>query len=120
MHSRKRSACEDVATSAEWDSARPIREVSNMARVHSAAGFVTILAACLAGAFHMSAWFICAAAAALVLVSLRQHHVYYGHYASQGSVSAQSMLLLGSTLNGATAATVAFALGHAVGWVWGY
>ena len=91
-----------------------------MARIHSACGFAIILAACLAGAFHLSAWVICAAAAALVLVSLKQHQAHYGRYASQGGASAQSMLLLGSTLNAATAATVAFALGRAIGWVWGF
>jgi hypothetical protein len=90
-----------------------------MARIRSAVGFGAILAACLAGAFHLSAWMICAVAATLVLVSLKQHQSYYGRYASQGSASAQSMLLLGSTLNAATAATVAFVLGRAIGWFWG-
>ena len=119
MHTRKRSACEDGNFPAEWGSARPIRRVINMARTRSAFGFGIILAACLTGAFHLSAWFVCAAAAALVLLSLTQHHAYYGRYAGQGNIGAQSMLLLGSTLNAATAATVAFALGRAIGWFWG-
>jgi hypothetical protein len=93
--------------------------VTNMARIHSACGFAVILAACLAGAFYLSGWFICAATAALVLVSLKQHQMHYSRYASQGGVSAQSMLLLGSALNAATAATVAFTLGRAIGWLWG-
>ena len=90
-----------------------------MARIRSAVGFGAILAACLAGAFHLSAWVICAAAATLVLVSLNQHHAYYGRYAGQGNLGAQSMLLLGSTLNAATAAAVVFVLGRAISWFWG-
>lgn len=90
-----------------------------MARAHSALGFAAILAACLAGAFQQSLWFICAAAAVLVLLSLKQHQTHYGRYASQGSVSGQSMLLLGSSLNATTAAAVAFGLGRVIGWLWG-
>lgn len=90
-----------------------------MARTQSALGFGIILAASLAGAFHWSAWFVCAAAAALVLLSLRQHHAYYGRYASQGNIGAQSMLLLGSALNATTASVVAFGLGRTIGWLWG-
>ena len=93
--------------------------ISNMARLRSACGFAAILAASLAGAFHLTAWTICATAATLVLVSLNQHHGHYSRYAGQGNLGAQSMLLLGSTLNAATAATVAFALGRAIGWLWG-
>jgi len=90
-----------------------------MARIRSAVGFSAILAACLAGAFHLSAWTICAAAATLVLLSLAQHQVHYHRYAGQGNLAAQSMLLLGSTLNATTAAAIAFALGRAIGWLWG-
>ena len=90
-----------------------------MMRIRSAVGFGAILAASLAGAFHLSAWVICAAAATLVLISLSQHQTHYGRYAGQGNVGAQSMLLLGSMLSAATAAAVAFALGHAIGWLWG-
>lgn len=90
-----------------------------MARTQSALGFATILGACLAGVYDVSWWFACAAAAALVLISLSQHHLYYSRYASQGNLGAQSMLLLGSTLNAATAAAVAFGLGRAIGWFWG-
>jgi hypothetical protein len=90
-----------------------------MARMRSAIGFGAILAAILAGAFHLSAWTICAAAATLILVSLTQHQAHYRRYAGQGNLATQSMLLLGSTLNAATAATVAFALGRAIGWLWG-
>jgi hypothetical protein len=90
-----------------------------MGRMRSALGFGAILAASLAGAFHLSAWTIGAAAATLVLVSLTQHQTHYGRYAGQGNLAAQSMLLLGSTLNAATASTVAFVLGRAVGWLWG-
>jgi hypothetical protein len=90
-----------------------------MARIRGAVGFGAILAASLAGAFHLNAWIICAVAATLVLISLSQHQAHYGRYAGRGSVGAQSMLLLGSTLNAATAATVAFALGQAISWLWG-
>jgi hypothetical protein len=90
-----------------------------MMRIRSALGFSAILVASLAGAFHLSAWTICAAAATLVLISLTQHQGRYGRYAGQGNLAAQSMLLLGSTLNAATAATVAFVLGRAIGWLWG-
>lgn len=120
MHRPRRTYCEPTAHTPKVDvSARPIRGVSNMTRIHSATGFAIILAACLAGAFHLSGWFICAATAALVLVSLRQHHAYYGRYANQENLSAQSMLLAGSTLNAATASVIAFALGRAIGWLWG-
>lgn len=90
-----------------------------MARARSALGFGAILAACLAGAFHLSVWTVCAAAAALVFVSLTQHQAHYGHYAGQGNIGAQSMLLLGSTLNAVTASAIAFVVGHAIGWLWG-
>jgi hypothetical protein len=90
-----------------------------MPRIRGAAGFAAILAASLAGAFHLSAWIICAVAAMLVLHSLTQHQMHYSRYAGQGNLAAQSMLLLGSTLNAATAATLAFALGRAIGWIWG-
>ncbi len=90
-----------------------------MTRTHSALGFGVILAAWLGGAFHLSAWLIGAAAAALVLISLRQHHAHYGRYSGQGNVAAQSMLLAGSTLNAVTASAVAFAVGRAIGWLWG-
>jgi hypothetical protein len=90
-----------------------------MGRMRGALGFSAILVAGLAGAFHFSPWIICAVAATLVLVSLTQHQAHYSRYAGQGNLVAQSMLLLGSTLNGATAATVAFVLGRAIGWLWG-
>lgn len=90
-----------------------------MARIRSAVGFAAILAASLAGAFHLSPWIICAAAAALVLVSLNIHQPHYGRYAGQGNLAAQSLLLVGSTLNATTAAAVAFAFGRAIGWIWG-
>lgn len=90
-----------------------------MTRLRSTFGFVVILAACLAGAFHASAWIVCSAAAALVLISLGQHQPHYGRYAGQGNIVAQSMLLAGSTLNAATASTVAYFLGRAIGWLWG-
>jgi hypothetical protein len=90
-----------------------------MPRIRSAVGFGAILASSLAGAFNLSPWSICVAAATLILVSLTQHQGHYGRYAGQGNIAAQSMLLLGSTLNAATAAAVAFALGRALGWVWG-
>lgn len=90
-----------------------------MMQLHSGLGFATILASCLGGAFHVSAWVIAAAAAALLLVSLRLHHGQYGRYASQGNVAAQSLLIAGSTLNAVTASTVAFFLGRAIGWLWG-
>lgn len=90
-----------------------------MTRIRSALGFATISAACLGGALHISAWLIAATAAALVLISLGHHQAHYGRYAGQGNVAAQSMLLAGSTLNAATASTVAFFLGRAIGWLWG-
>jgi hypothetical protein len=96
-----------------------IREISSMARIRSAVGFGAILAASLGGALHLSAWFICAAAAALVLISLSEHQAHYSRYAGQRSIGAQSMLLLGSTLNALTAATVAFALGRVIALIWG-
>jgi hypothetical protein len=89
------------------------------ARIRGSIGFGAILAASLAGAFHLSAWVICATAATLVLVSLNMHQAHYARYAGHGSLASQSLLLLGSTLNAATAATVSFALGRAIGWLWG-
>jgi hypothetical protein len=90
-----------------------------MARIRGTCGFAAILAASLAGAFHLSAWVICAAAATLVLISVTQHQGHYGRYAGEGNVGAQSMLLIGSTFNAAVAATAAFVLGYAIGWLWG-
>lgn len=90
-----------------------------MTRLRSVCGFAAILSACLAGAFGISAWAICASAAVLVLVSLGHHQPHYARYAGQGSISAQSLLLVGSTLNALTASAVAFVLGRTIGWLWG-
>jgi hypothetical protein len=89
-----------------------------MARVSSFLAFVAILVACLAGAFTLSWWLAFAAAAILLPVSLTEHGPTYSRYASTGNLSAQSMLLLGSTLNAATAAGAGFALGRALAWLW--
>ena len=89
-----------------------------MARVSSLLAFVAILVACLAGEFTSSWWLACVAAAILVPVSLTEHGPTYSRYAAQGLLGAQSMLLLGSTLNAATAAGAGFALGRALAWVW--
>ncbi len=89
-----------------------------MTRVSSLLAFVAILVACLAGAFSVSWWLACAAAAMLVLVSLTAHKPTYGRYAAQGRVGAQSMLLAGSTLNAATAVAAGYAIGRALASVW--
>jgi hypothetical protein len=90
-----------------------------MARVPNLLAFVAILVACLAGAFSVSWWLACAAAAMLLLVSLSEHKPAYGRYAGRGLLGAPSMLLLGSALNAATAAAVGFALGRALASLWG-
>lgn len=90
-----------------------------MTRLSSSLAFVAILVACLAGAFTLSWWLACAAAAMLVLVSLTTHEPTYARYASHGQLGAQSMLLLGSTLNAATAAGAGFVLGRAAAALWG-
>jgi len=90
-----------------------------MARLPSFLAFVAILIACLAGAFSISWWLACAAAAVLLLVSLAEHKPTYRRYAATGQLGAQSMLLLGSTLNAATATAVGFALGRALAALWG-
>jgi hypothetical protein len=90
-----------------------------MTRLRSVCGFAAILASCLAGAFGISAWAICAGAAVLVLISLGHQQSHYARYANQGSVAAQPLLLVGSTLNAVTASAVAFGLGCAIGWMWG-
>ncbi len=90
-----------------------------MTHIRSTLGFAVILAACLGGAFHLSPWIIGATAAALLLISLTQHQAHYARYGGQGNVAAQSMLLLGSALNAATASVVGFGLGRAIGWLWG-
>ncbi len=94
-----------------------------MARVPSFLAFVAVLVACLAGAFSLSWWLACAAAAMLMLVSLNEPRPAYNRsvsrrYASQAHVGAPSMPLLGGTLNAATAAAIGFALGRAIAWVW--
>ena len=90
-----------------------------MTRLRSVCGFAAILSACFAGAFGISPWAICAAAAVLMLISLAHHQSHYARYAGQGSIASQSMLLAGSTLNAVTASAVAFILGRAIGWLWG-
>jgi membrane protein implicated in regulation of membrane protease activity len=89
-----------------------------MARVSSFLAFAAILVACFAGALTLSWWLACAAAAILVLVSLTEHRPTYSRYASTGNLGAQSMLLLGSTLNAATAAGAGFAVGRALAAMW--
>jgi membrane protein implicated in regulation of membrane protease activity len=90
-----------------------------MARLQSLLTFVAVLIACIAGAFSVSWWLACAAAAVLVLVSLSEHRPTYSRTAVRGQLGAQSMLLVGSTLNAATAAAVGFALGRALASLWG-
>ena len=90
-----------------------------MARLRSACGFAAIFATCLGGAFGLSAWIAAAGTAALVIISLNWHQPHYARYGGAGNVGAQSLLLLGSTLNAATASVVAFAIGRAIGWLWG-
>ncbi len=90
-----------------------------MARIRGAVGFTAILGACLAGAFHMSVWVICAVAATLVLISFAEHQAHYGRYAVEGDVRSQTLLMLGSTLNAATVAVVAYGIGVALGSLWG-
>lgn len=85
-----------------------------MTRVSSSLAFVAILVACLAGAFSVSWWLACTAAATLVLVSLTAHKPTYARYAAHGRIDAQSMLLLGSVLNAATAAGAGFVFGRAL------
>ncbi len=89
-----------------------------MARIPNLLAFVAILTACVAGAFSVSWWLACAAASILILVSLTQHRPAYPRYAARGQLGAQSMLLLGSTLNAATAAGAGFAIGRAIASVW--
>jgi hypothetical protein len=84
-----------------------------MTRLTSLLTFLAILVACIAGAFTLSWWLACAAAAMLVLVSLAHHEPAYKRYAPSGGFAAQSMLLLASTLNAATAAGAGFAFGRA-------
>jgi hypothetical protein len=85
-----------------------------MTRGSSLLAFVAILVACLAGAFTLSWWLACAAAAILVLVSLTAHKVAYARYAAHGRLGAQSVMLAGSTLNAATAAVAGYAVGRAL------
>jgi len=89
-----------------------------MARIPGLLAFVAIFVACLADAFSVSWWLACAAAGLLVLVSLTEHRPTYSRYASTGRLGAQSMLLLGSTLNAATVAGAGYAVGRALAWVW--
>ncbi len=89
-----------------------------MTRVSSLLAFVAILVACLAGAFSVSWWLACAAAAILVLVSLTTHRSAYARYAAHGQMRAQSMLLAGSTLNAVTAAGAGYAIGRALASLW--
>lgn len=90
-----------------------------MTRAHSAIGFAALFLCCLAGAFDANPWFVCAATATLVLLSLNQRQDFYGRYVKHDRFAAQSMLLLGSTLNAGTAAIIAYGLGGAIGWLWG-
>jgi len=85
-----------------------------MTRAASLLAFLAILVACLAGAFTLSWWLACAAAAILVLVSLSAHKATYARYAARGQLGTQSMLLFGSTLNAATAAGAGYAVGRAL------
>jgi hypothetical protein len=89
-----------------------------MTRGSSLLAFVAILVACLAGAFTLSWWLACAAAAILVLVSFSAHKTAYARYAAHGQMRAQSMLLAGSTLNAVTAAGAGYAVGRALATLW--
>lgn len=90
-----------------------------MTRLSSLLALLAILVASIAGAFTLSWWLACAAAAVLVLVSLTVHEPTFARYASQGQLGAQSMLLLGSTLNAAMATGAGYVLGRAVAALWG-
>lgn len=90
-----------------------------MTRTASHIAFAAILASCIAGAFSLSWWLASAAAAILVLVSLVHHRPVYDRYAGAGNSGGQTMLLLGTALNAATAVALAFVAGRMLAWLWG-
>jgi hypothetical protein len=94
-------------------------KVTKMTRLSNLLAFAAILVACLAGAFTLSWWLACTAAAMLLLVSLGERKPTVARYAAQGQLGAQSLLLFASTLNAATAAATGFALGRALAALWG-
>jgi hypothetical protein len=89
-----------------------------MPRAASLLAFAAILTACIAGAFTLSWWLACAAAAILMLVSLTQNKPAYARYARADNLGAQAGLLIASTLNAGMAAGTGFAVGRALAWVW--
>lgn len=69
-----------------------------MPRAASLLSLAAVLTTCIAGAFTLSWWLACAAAAILVLVSLTHNKPVYGRYARADNLGAQAGLLLASSL----------------------
>lgn len=89
-----------------------------MPRAASLLSLAAVLTTCIAGAFTLSWWLACAAAAILVLVSLTHNKPVYARYARADNLGAQAGLLIASTLNAAIAAGAGFAAGRALASVW--
>jgi hypothetical protein len=85
-----------------------------MARVSGLLAFAAVLVACLAGAFSVSWWLACIAAAMLLLVSLSEQKPAGRPCASRADAGAQTLLLLSGTLNAATATAAGFVAGRAL------
>jgi hypothetical protein len=82
-------------------------------------GFLAVAAACAFGLFQVSLWGPCAAAALLVLLSLRLHQPVYAGYERAGRLGAQSALLAGSIFNATLTCAAAYVAGRAIAWAWG-
>jgi hypothetical protein len=89
-----------------------------MSRAREALAGVCLFATCLCGAYGMSWWAAVCGAAGLVLISLTRAQMQLvggSHFAGPASHS----ILIASVLNGAVASGTIFAIGRAIGWVWG-
>ena len=78
--------------------------------------YTVILAMCVAGALHLSWWWVCAGACSLTLISLLAHHTAaYPQFRNIG----EPILVASSVINGVTVATGAFLFGYLARWLWG-
>jgi hypothetical protein len=89
-------------------------------RVQEASVFIILLATCVAGIAHGTAWFAVVGACALALSSLIERQYAGNRYGLSHRGVSDPVLALTSILNAAVFSAAAFAFGHLTRWLWGF
>ena len=90
-----------------------------MERLQSATAYFIILGTCVAGIVRAPWWAALVGGCLMLLISLTWHREAYARYAETQDTTAQSVQLFAGVLNASAAAAAAYAMGRAIGWIWG-